>query len=397
MSCIRSERRERKPQTPGEFCPSIHSDIMTEKVQPTSPDERRGDSSPRANQANRPEEEQTGPSNEYVLNVAFLSFLSFVLVQTAFALIARSQAMLADSMAMSVDAFTYLFNLLAERLKNRPISDDESIPMHVRLRNHKRTRLYLELFPPLISVATLIGVSVYVFMDAVDAVIVHCDNRSMSDADETNSTEPNARIMFLFSFLNLLLDIVNVSFFANVKSLGFSVLHYVGFGGAETELTQVVKGEVSKCDAVTSSGSIPVSPSENTCLLESSSYAIQIEEEKKDGDSCDETSYGSTELGSITVIEEGRMNLNMCSAYTHVMADTMRSVTVLIAAGLATVIDSISPDMADAVGAIIVSFIIAISLGPLLSGLFETWSQIRELNEADTQREQETSACVIIV
>mmetsp|Transcript_18139 Transcript_18139/g.20670 ORF Transcript_18139/g.20670 Transcript_18139/m.20670 type:complete len:120 (+) Transcript_18139:136-495(+) len=57
------------------------------------------------------------PTNEYVLNIAFFSFLFFVLFQAFFAVLARSQAMLADCMAMSVDAFTYLFNLVAERLK----------------------------------------------------------------------------------------------------------------------------------------------------------------------------------------------------------------------------------------------------------------------------------------
>ena len=56
------------------------------------------------------------PSNEYVLNVAFFSFVSFLILQAVFAIIAHSQSMLADCEAMGVDALTYLFNLLAERL-----------------------------------------------------------------------------------------------------------------------------------------------------------------------------------------------------------------------------------------------------------------------------------------
>jgi Co/Zn/Cd efflux system component len=60
------------------------------------------------------------PTNEYVLNVAFYSFVGFMSVQAVFALIANSEAMLADSEAMSVDAFTYLFNLWAERIKKEP-------------------------------------------------------------------------------------------------------------------------------------------------------------------------------------------------------------------------------------------------------------------------------------
>jgi Co/Zn/Cd efflux system component len=59
------------------------------------------------------------PTNEYVLNVAFTPFVGFE-CQAVFALIANSEAMLADSEVMSVDAFTYLFNLWAERIKKEP-------------------------------------------------------------------------------------------------------------------------------------------------------------------------------------------------------------------------------------------------------------------------------------
>eukprot|EP00523_Entomoneis_sp_CCMP467_P022842 CAMPEP_0168830148 /NCGR_PEP_ID=MMETSP0727-20121128/1381_1 /TAXON_ID=265536 /ORGANISM="Amphiprora sp., Strain CCMP467" /LENGTH=137 /DNA_ID=CAMNT_0008883369 /DNA_START=197 /DNA_END=607 /DNA_ORIENTATION=+ len=64
-------------------------------------------------------------SNEEVLNVAFFSFVGFVVFQAVFALIAKSQSMLADSEAMTVDAVTYLFNLCAERIKNRPPKEAE--------------------------------------------------------------------------------------------------------------------------------------------------------------------------------------------------------------------------------------------------------------------------------
>jgi hypothetical protein len=66
------------------------------------------------------------PTNEYVLNVAFYSFVGFMSVQAVFALIANSEAMLVDSEAMSVDAFTYLFNLWAERIKREPLSGHNS-------------------------------------------------------------------------------------------------------------------------------------------------------------------------------------------------------------------------------------------------------------------------------
>lgn len=61
------------------------------------------------------------------------------------------------------------------------------------------------------------------------------------------------------------------------------------------------------------------------------------------------------------------------------MADTLRSIAVLIAAGIAYYFKGIDPSIADAAASIVVSFIIAISLGPLFAGLLETWREINEL------------------
>ena len=59
------------------------------------------------------------------------------------------------------------------------------------------------------------------------------------------------------------------------------------------------------------------------------------------------------------------------------MADTLRSVAVLIASDVAFVFLKILPSIADVSGAIIVSIIIAISLGPLFIGLVQTFHDIR--------------------
>jgi hypothetical protein len=44
--------------------------------------------------------EDERPTNEYVLNVAFFSFLGFMILQSVFALMVNSESMLADSEAM---------------------------------------------------------------------------------------------------------------------------------------------------------------------------------------------------------------------------------------------------------------------------------------------------------
>lgn len=68
------------------------------------------------------------------------------------------------------------------------------------------------------------------------------------------------------------------------------------------------------------------------------------------------------------------------------MADTMRSIAVLIAAALAYSFNEIDPSIADACASIVVSTIIAVSLGPLLLGLLETWKEITAMERGKNHR-----------
>lgn len=321
-------------------------------------------------------------SNEYVLNVAFFSFLGFLLVQVVFALIAHSQAMLADSAAMMVDAFTYLFNLVAERIKKRPMPIDDAVPDIVRKRQRRRKVLYLEIVPPLISVVTLVVVSVVVLADAVETILKRWTNGDHDDDNDDGM--PNAWIMFLFSSINLALDVLNVTCFAKAKSFGFFMLHHCLFGKDDAEWND--NDEEAGMKHVTSHG-IEMEesdiPTEKTRLV---SQREHNEEKKQDAGELsyeDQTTDNYFDDDDDVVGEERTVNLNMCSAYTHVVADTLRSIAVVVAASLATVFGCIPSDVADATGAIVVSFIIAISLGPLLAGLFEAWSELSKLNEEE--------------
>ena len=77
--------------------------------------------------------------------------------------------------------------------------------------------------------------------------------------------------------------------------------------------------------------------------------------------------------------------MNMCSAYTHIFADTMRSIAVLIAA-LVAELSGASGEFCDSVAAIIVSVIIGLSATPLIFGLRQLWVDSKEgLKEGDRQ------------
>jgi len=76
-------------------------------------------------------------------------------------------------------------------------------------------------------------------------------------------------------------------------------------------------------------------------------------------------------------------NLNMCSAYTHVFADTCRSIAVMIAAFIAEFNENVSSKNADAYAAIAVSIFILLSLAPLLRGMVYTWTELQMCEEGD--------------
>jgi Co/Zn/Cd efflux system component len=307
--------------------------------------------SPGEEEANQTENEI---SNEYVLNVAFFSFVGFMALESVYAVIAGSASMLEDAEAMSVDALTYLFNLWAERIKHRPYSAEE-LRMRPELRDYKRemTRLYLEVVPPLISVTTLIVVTLLATDQAV---------KTLRQTEEDQDVDVS--LMLLFSALNLILDIVNVACFARAKqAFGLSVvkkeppatmyneslrnIHRANENSMEMEPMVLQSGEDSQINYLNQSPETETEDFDRSLLV----------------------------------------NLNMCSAWTHICADTLRSITVLIAATVAACFDNVSGTLADSLAAIVVSVIIMISLIPLLRGLYITARQIIVLS-TDPNRPQ---------
>jgi Co/Zn/Cd efflux system component len=240
-------------------------------------------------------------------------------------MVAHSESMMTDCAAMYVDVLSYLVNFMAERLKHGKRSES---PHDLRLR-----RLYLELVPPLVSVTTLVGVTIVSLQQACEVLF-----NTKKYADEK---EPNLQLMLLFSFLNLLLDFINVTCFARVDQA-------IGLPGQKGEENVHVHYE-KKVDGEEAT--------EQTSLIS----------KEDDEHSCSDE-------------EHQGMNLNMCSAWTHICADTLRSIAVLIAAGFASLFPSLlSPMAADSWGSVVVSVIILVSLAPLLQGLLLTAFKIQAI------------------
>lgn len=159
-------------------------------------------------------------SNEQLLLIAFVSFMSFSSTQLYFAFRAESEAMKGDSAAMIVDSLTYLFNWIAERRKHTfdryykdPPGLDPERAAKIRQRTKRKVILQLEILPPLVSVAILLVVTGVVFRDAAKVIMLDLHR----DAGE--QSDPNIDLMMIFSLINLGLDGINFYCFAQASHL----------------------------------------------------------------------------------------------------------------------------------------------------------------------------------
>mmetsp|Transcript_11885 Transcript_11885/g.16635 ORF Transcript_11885/g.16635 Transcript_11885/m.16635 type:complete len:354 (-) Transcript_11885:1329-2390(-) len=320
------------------------------------------------------EETNSRPSNETLLSTAFMSFMGFTICQTIAAVVAGSEAMMGDSAAMFVDALTYLFNWIAERRKNgfdeiweqEHQADDEVNIEKQKLERERAKRkmvLKMELIPPLVSVTTLVGVTIMVSKQAIRVIILDVHR------DESEQANPNVNLMLIFSSMNLGLDVLNVFCFAKAN-------HALGYETSHEHSKE--RGQKNQYEGLGTSD-------------DEDSYDDGYEEPDHDSDAgYGEISTDDEELkgivnghNDIILDNDEGPNLNMCSAYTHVFADTLRSIAVIIAAIIAEVVDEVTSEEADATAAVVVSALILVSLIPLVHGLVKTFGELKAMRAED--------------
>uniref|UniRef100_A0A7S3QHS5 Uncharacterized protein n=1 Tax=Chaetoceros debilis TaxID=122233 RepID=A0A7S3QHS5_9STRA len=336
------------------------------------------------------------PSNETLLSMAFVSFFVFTVAQTIAAYLAHSKAMMGDSIAMYVDAFTYAFNLWAERMKSRVEVDNDNADFvnnndteeqqqldlvsiqRRKSRDKRKMTLILELVPPLVSVTTLVTATIWILHDSISDLQfltssqMDDDNNGNDDdendqeaadadaGDNYSDVQPNTIVMMVFSSLNLLVDVINVFFFAKAD-------HAFGYDTVEEDFHI----------------------DETTSTLETTFDNNNNNSSPSGSESNNQNSLDYHHPLPQTFAKSGA-NLNMCSAYTHVFADTIRSIAVLIAATLGECVDSITPEAADAAATGVVSAVILLALIPLVSGMKRSFGQLMVIwREESSEREME--------
>jgi Co/Zn/Cd efflux system component len=336
-----------------------------------------------------------------------------------FAFVAGSEAMMGDSAAMIVDSITYCFNWIAERRKRQfdvepsasfQYSSSNSLSPAEQDRIHQRAKrkmvLQLEVVPPIISVTTLVAVTVLVTKRAVH--VLSLDMHRSRD----QQSNPNVGLMLIFSVFNLGLDGLNVFCFARAK-------HLLGYSTEIEPDADILQG--TKVKRATGSERKPKpslrKPPGGYSQVEDDSTNDTYDDpegvreasgadvdENDDNNSAHREASATPSPASTSHDPEAtkhnhhdshdhhhdhheHANLNMCSAYTHVVADTLRSIAVIIASALAEFVPDVTPEEADATAAVVVSFLILLSLLPLLHGLARSVTELRMiLAEEETER-----------
>jgi len=253
-------------------------------------------------------------SNQTVLMVTCISFFLFVVAEIIGALAGHSLSLLGDAAAMSVDVFSYFSNMYAERIRNR--GGDLN----------RGTKMMLEVYIPSFSICLLLGVTGHIMNESVKVL-----------KGEGGKDDVNVYFMWGFSSCNALVDLLSTYFFIRG---GRSVFFY----------TTVEKAQ------------------------KSSSYReIIVADDEEDPA---QTQISNDRISS-EIIVSSKFNLNMASAFTHLGGDSLRTISVFIAAAVATATD-IDGNLCDAWAAIIAATTIICIVIPLIREIYKTAMSIDE-------------------
>lgn len=228
---------------------------------------------------------------------------------------------------MSVDVFTYLTNLYAEKTKEDITRSDSA-------------KVITEIAIPSFSVLCLLGVSVYITYDAAN--ILH-HPPAIDDVPIS--------YMYGFAICNLFIDIICGAFF---YSRGRDVFY-------ETKVLIPTLSLDTYID----------NDEEFGHLDEDLDVITPISSNRYINNNNSRNSSGSGGDMNNNENNSGRKNLNMLSAFTHVSGDTIRTISVIIAALISTIF-KIDVDICDAWAAIGVCATIFVMSVPLIADIIGT-------------------------
>lgn len=322
-----------------------------------------------------PEFELPKLSNLLVLELSVSLFLVFAISELIGAIFSSSLSLLADSISMFADIFSYICNIYVEWYKNHYGGVS------------RRSRFYLEIVIPTLSVILLMLTTIYTTIDAS----LLLQNPPVKD-------DVDVDYMYGFSIFNMFVDFLCWMLFSLRGSETFIEAVEIPQLSLDTSITfddELDFGILpdTDFDSILPSTQPSTSASNSTSLFTFTecfklmSCGLYRPAEGTGGVTSPSFSTMSTmstaisHAGGSGAVGGGsshkRSNLNMLSAFIHVVGDTLRTISVLLAAAISTIFH-VDGDICDAWAAIVASISILIMCGSLIAEIRKSWTELRE-------------------
>jgi cation diffusion facilitator family transporter len=273
-------------------------------------------------------------SNETLLRISIGLFFAFVIAEIIGAVVSNSLSLLGDAACMSVDILTYLCNIYVEWYKNNAG------------RFNSQSSYTFEIVIPMISVISLVVVTVYISIDAIQLL----NHPPLID-------DVNVKYLYAFAVVNLFVDLVcGFLFYLRGEEI-FLEAHDIPQLSLDTSVAFDSDDEFGFLDSGDSDDELGVGPHLGSHLSTSNHSKTEPESMGFLRAYCFSSSGSAESSGSKNAASAGpgdKKNLNMMSAFTHVLGDTLRTISVFLAA-LVSTLTGIDGDICDAWAAIIVA------------------------------------------
>eukprot|EP01031_Cornospumella_fuschlensis_P033147 gene33147-40105_t len=288
-------------------------------------------------------------SNQALLEISLCLFLGFAIAEIVGAYYSTSLSLLGDAVCMCVDVTTYVGNAYVEWVKGQYGRVSVS------------TRWVLEVYMPSASVLALVLVTIYITYDATK-VLYHPPRIDSVDVD----------FLYGYSMANLLVDILcGVLFYMRSEDV-FAEHEEVPRLSLDTSIDEDDDREFGYPDVEEEAGSgYPTLPAENKKVSENSSCCSSYHTMSPNPMS-DEQIHGRS-----APAHKHRTNVNMLTAFAHILGDTLRTVSMFVAAAVSS-LTGVAGDICDAWAAVLVCVSIVGMCAPIVVEIYKASLLLRD-------------------
>jgi Co/Zn/Cd efflux system component len=277
-------------------------------------------------------------SNQTLLEISIALFALFAIAEFIGAIASDALTLLGDSISMSVDVVTYICNAYVEWYKANHIGH-----------SNNRSMICVEIVIPILSLFALLGTTIYIVIDAIN--LLH---------HPPAKDDVNVDYLFSYSVGNFVVDIICSGLFYLRRNQIFQEQETIPKISLNTSISFNPEDDLEVDEEEKEFGTLDGSSSRPTT---SSTHLDRHED-------CFSTCKSCFTCGCCTPSSSGHVNINMMSAFVHVLGDTLRTIAIFLAAFVST-ITGIDGDICDAWAAILVSGSILVICWPLMVAIVE--------------------------